>query len=156
MREFDLDEIEELVKLKDETNKFVEIELDEKEIQAAHSLLKKNINHYITSNIQFHTEKSPRSCYVSLRVDHLNDNIIDTVSKLMSCISPPYRIYLDFFCLSKSETRPDFQLIHPSISTSFNNQKIILKSTDKNKLISELSYGNFSEKIIEKHHLTRR
>ena len=136
MREFDDDEILNLTKLKDATNKLIEIKLDENEIQAAHALLKKNVMFYLTSNIHFHTLKSPRSCYLTLRVDHLNDNITETVEKILRCVAPPYRIFIDFFCLSQSSTQPDYQLIHPSISTSFNAQTLIAKLKDKEKLLN--------------------
>ena len=139
MREFDLDEMEALLKLKEQTNK-LEIKLDEKEIKAAHNLLKKNIMHYLSSNIQFHTPKSPRSCYLSLKIDHFSDNITEVVSKILSSISPPYRIYFDFFCLTQSATEPDFQLLHPSIATCFNEKKLIVKLEDKKALLEEFSY----------------
>ena len=155
MREFDFDEIEELNRLKDETNK-IDMNLEENEIKAAHALLRKNISTYLTSSLQLHTLKSPRSCYLTLRLDHENDNIIDTISKILTCVAPPFRIYLDFFCLASSATEPDLQLVHPSISTCFNDQKLIMKKDDKEKLLDELSTGNFNEKILEKHHLVRR
>ena len=156
MREFDEIEIEDLIKLKDETNSKIEVKLDKEEIQAAHALLRKNISYYLDSNIIFHTFKSPGSCYLTLRLDNENDNVIETVRKILDCVQPPFRIFLDFFALSKSATQPDFQLIHPSVSTCFNKKTLISNLRDEEILLEEFSKGNFNEQVLQKHHLVRR
>ena len=144
MREFDNDELSDLNDLIEKTNDIVEIKLEESEIKAAHSMLKKDFVFYITSNIRFHTLKTPRSCYINLKIDSKNDNIIETMEKLLRCVAPPYRIFVDFFCLSKSATHPEPLLIHPSISTCFNKQKLIVKKSHKEILLQEFAQGQRS------------
>lgn len=158
MREFDLDEIEELSKLVEETNE-IDLKLDGTEIRAIHQWLRKSIKTYITSSLQLHTLKgksSPMSCYVNLKVDHFKDNIIETIEKALRCVAPPYKVFIDFFCLATSATKPDYYLIHPSAATAYNEQQIILKIKDREKLLDEFEDNNFCEKVLENHHLVRR
>lgn len=156
MRGFDQLEMEDLINLKDETNREIEIDLDKEEIRAAHDILRKNISYYLTSNIVFHPFKTPQSCYISLRISHVNDNIIETLQKILDCVQAPFRIFIDFFALSKSATRPDFQLIHPSVATCFNETTMISNLQDEETLIKEFSRGDFNERVLQKHHLVRR
>ena len=156
MRVFDSDEIMDLTNLTEETNNLIELKVGENELRAAHGKLKKNLIFYMTSGVQFHTLQSPRSCYINLRVDYFNDNIVETLEKLVRCVAPPYRIFIDFFCVSESSTQPDPLLIHPSVSTHYNETTLIIKLPDRKNLLAELSQANFNERILEKHHLARR
>lgn len=68
---------------------------------------------------------------------------------------PPFQIYIDFFAITKSDTRENLCLLHPSVATCVNATTLITSSKDQQLLLSEFSAGNLHEKVLRKHHLTR-
>ena len=83
MREFDVDEIKNIKALLAENEKSVDIKLDEKQFNATHELLRKHFKAYLTPSVVFHSEKSPKSCYLCLKLDQENDSIVPTVEKIL-------------------------------------------------------------------------
>ena len=154
MRELGYDEIEDLKALLEETSK-IELHLDTDAVKAINSNLKKDVRFYTTSRIRFHPPKNPRSFYINLKIDYFNDNIIETVEKLCKCLPPPFRIFIDFFCISTSSSHPEPLLIHPSVASCFNNITLIRNFNDRNNLLQEFE-DDFNQKILENHHLVRR
>ena len=63
---------------------------------------------------------------------------------------------IDFFALSKSDSRPDYLMIHPSISTCYNERQLITSQADADLMLGEFQDGNFAEKVLTKHHMVRR
>ena len=154
MREFDNDEIENLKSMVLENSKSVEIDLADDEITAAHDLLRKNVGSYFQPGLRFHPPEAPKTCYLTLRIDHSKE-LGEIVEEILYCMHPSFKISFDFFAIAKSDTRPDFQLIHPSIATRFNKKIFIDNGKDADELIAEFNDGNFHENFLEKHHLVR-
>lgn len=69
--------------------------------------------------------------------------------------SPPYNIFVDFFAITKSTTRDDACLLHPSVATAFNKNTWISTLEDAEKLISEFKDPNLYENVLIRHHLVR-
>lgn len=70
-------------------------------------------------------------------------------------MSPPFRIFIDFFALTTSSTREDICLLHPSIPTALNKLKLISSLKDVDSLLSEFTDQDLFANILQKHHLTR-
>ena len=69
--------------------------------------------------------------------------------------SPPFEIYVDFFALTKSDTRKDYCLIHPSVATALNQTRLITSTDDAENFLAEFKDDNMEERVLQKHHLIR-
>ena len=128
--------------------------MTEDDLYATNDLLRKNIVYYFQSNLLLMPKNNPKSFYIQLKVG--KENPVELVQRLIDIIQVPFRIFLDFFAITKSSTRPDVSLLHPSVSTSFNETNLIRSFKDEENLLSELHDENLAAKILEKHHTTRR
>ena len=72
----------------------------------------------------------------------------------MHCISPPFRIYVDFMCGTTSDTIEE-GIISPSIPTHFNTKDFLQNQDDVDKLLDEISSPDLLETVLYKHHLVR-
>jgi len=69
-------------------------------------------------------------------------------------MNPAFRIYVDFYALTTSDTRGDIYMMHPSIATAFNETKIIRSIEDQDALLAELA-DDLHLKILTQHHMVR-
>jgi len=74
---------------------------------------------------------------------------------ILNCVNGPVLINFDIYGMCSSSSRDEQLLLHPSISTACNNQKIIATEADRKNLEQEIKEVQY-ETILLKHQIARK
>lgn len=81
--------------------------------------------------------------------------ISEILENITDVIYVPYRIGVDFYASASSPNRP-LEMIHPSIGTICNHQRLMTKQKDFDKLLEEFEGGVPVEKMMMAHSASRQ
>ena len=81
--------------------------------------------------------------------------ISEILENLTDVIFVPYRIGVDFYAAASSPNRV-LEIIHPSIGTICNNQRLMTRQDDFDKLLDEFEGGVPVEKMLQAHSASRQ
>ena len=81
--------------------------------------------------------------------------IAEILENITDMLFIPFRLGLDFFAAASSPNRP-LEIIHPSIGTICNKQRLMTKQEDFDKLLEEFEGGVPVEKMLQAHSASRQ
>ena len=93
--------------------------------------------------------------YCEITVKLGKATISDILTAVTDCLYVPFKIHVDFFAAASSPNRP-MEIIHPSIGTACNDQKLMRSEEDFDRLIEEFENGVPVEKMLRAHSVSRR
>ena len=96
-----------------------------------------------------------RAPYCEITVKLGKEPISEILEAITDVLFVPFRIGLDFFAAASSPNRP-LEIIHPSIGTICNQNKLMRSEEDFEKLFAEFHDGAPVDKILEAHSASRK
>ena len=96
-----------------------------------------------------------RAPYCEITVKLGKEPISEILEAITDVLFVPFRIGCDFFAAASSPNRP-LEIIHPSIGTICNQNKLMRSEDDFDNLFAEFQDGAPVDKILEAHSASRK
>lgn len=96
-----------------------------------------------------------RAPYCEITVKLGKEPISEILEAITDVLFVPFRIGCDFFAAASSSNRP-LEIIHPSIGTICNQNKLMRSEDDFDNLFAEFQDGAPVDKILEAHSASRK
>ena len=96
-----------------------------------------------------------RAPYVEITIKLGKEPISEILEAITDVLFVPFRIGCDFFAAASSPNRP-LEIIHPSIGTICNKNRLMRSEEDFQKLFEEFQDGAPVDKILEAHSASRK
>ena len=97
-------------------------------------------------------EKAP---YAEITVKLGKSTIPEILEDICDCLFIPFKISVDFFAAASSPNRP-LEIIHPSIGTCCNENRLMRGENDFENLYNEFEAGVPFEKMLRAHSASRK
>ena len=108
------------------------------------------VNHVQTRPLEM--ERAP-FCEITIKLGKYR--ISDIITEICDCLFVPFKISIDFFAGASSPNRP-LEIIHPSIGTSCNKNRLMRTEEDFENLYQEFENGVPVEKMLQAHSASRK